>query len=108
MQADQEFPRDSHQDDFEWFSRSPETLIECLKDWIYGRGAWGLAGLYAGLVIAGQLLLFADMDSLRSEGWLALVFPLALGTCIVLVALCDILENVLIYLSFGNSGRRGG
>jgi uncharacterized membrane protein len=30
------------------------------------------------------------MDSLRTEGRLALVFPLALGTCIVLVALCDI------------------
>jgi uncharacterized membrane protein len=30
------------------------------------------------------------MDSLRTEGRLALVFPLALGTCFVLVALCDI------------------
>jgi uncharacterized membrane protein len=30
------------------------------------------------------------MDSLRTEGRLALVFPLAVGTCIVLVALCDI------------------
>jgi len=54
------------------------------------RDAWWLAGLYAGLGIAGNLLLFAAMDSLRTEGRLALVFPLALGTCIVLVALCDI------------------
>jgi drug/metabolite transporter (DMT)-like permease len=55
------------------------------------RSAWALALLYAALVIAGQLLLFASLDQLRYEGRLSLAFPLALGTCITVVAIWDIL-----------------
>lgn len=53
---------------------------------------WGLAAIYAALVVVGQFLLFAAMDQLRAEGRLALAFPLALSTCIILVALFDWLK----------------
>ncbi len=55
------------------------------------REAWGLAALYAVLVIAGQYLLFAAMDQLRLEGRLSLAFPIALGSCIVIFALWDLI-----------------
>jgi uncharacterized membrane protein len=58
-----------------------------------GRGIWGLALCYATLVVVGQALLFRAMDQLRTEGRLSLAFPLALGTCIVIVSLWDLFVN---------------
>ncbi len=50
---------------------------------------WGVA--FAVVAFAGLLLLFAGLDHLGREGRLALGYPLALGSCIALVALYDIL-----------------
>jgi len=58
-----------------------------------GQGIWGLALGYAALVVLGQMLLFRAMDNLRTEGRLSLAFPLALGTCIVIVSIWDIVTK---------------
>ena len=54
------------------------------------RGAIKLSFYYAILVITGQGLLFSAMDHLKNEKKLSLAFPLALGTCIIVVALWEI------------------
>lgn len=49
---------------------------------------WGLCN--AVLILSGLMLLFAGLDHLGREGRLALAYPLALGSCIVLVAAYDV------------------
>ena len=53
------------------------------------RGIRLLATLYATLVVAGQVLLFAAMDQLRAENRLALAFPIAIGVSMVAMAIWD-------------------
>lgn len=69
----------------------PLLIAAFLKRRRFQRKVLGLAVSYAILVVTGQYLLFAAMDTLRREDRLSLAFPIALGTCIVLVALWDII-----------------
>lgn len=68
----------------------PLVAIVLIRRRPFCKGAWQLAGSYAVLVVTGQSLLFAAMDRLRTTGRLSLAFPLAIGTCILLVALWEL------------------
>lgn len=69
----------------------PLLVISMRRGVRLDRFAWGLATAYAVLVVTGQYLLFPAMDHLRLEGRLFLAFPIALGSCIVIFALWDLM-----------------
>jgi uncharacterized membrane protein len=54
------------------------------------RTVWRLAAAYGLIVVVGQYLLFRALDQLSLEGRISLAFPLAIGTCILLVTFWDI------------------
>ena len=69
----------------------PLFILAVLKRKKPNREIIGLSISYSILVIVGQFLLFTAMDQLRLEKQLSLAFPIAIGTCIIIVALWDIL-----------------
>jgi uncharacterized membrane protein len=54
------------------------------------RTIWRLAAAYGLIVVVGQYLLFRALDQLSLEGRISLAFPIAIGTCILLVTFWDI------------------
>ena len=57
------------------------------------RGEWFLAAGYGAVGLLGQVLLFAAMDRLRAEGRLAVAYPIAVGLCILVMAVRDAAAN---------------
>jgi len=68
----------------------PLICIVIFKKIPVKHGIIKLSICYATLVVSGQILLFTAMDQLQKENRLSLAFPLALGTCIILVSMWEI------------------
>jgi len=69
----------------------PLIIIVCRRRVKPAKDMVSLALLYAGMIICGQLLLFKAMDYLSQKGRLSLTYPLAIGSCMLLVIMYDFL-----------------
>jgi multidrug transporter EmrE-like cation transporter len=57
----------------------------------FGRMEFFLAGIYAGIVLLGQILLFMGMDLMAEANMISAVYPIAIGICITSFTLYSVL-----------------